>query len=128
MWGINGNIIFNNLDTGGDGWEPSNYLNIGVIMKQLSKKELLDLAKLSRLELDEKESEALIVDLSKILDYFSSLQSINTDQAKVTGHPLKTINNDRLDEISPSMDIEDVLKNAPFRKDDFFKIKKVLDK
>ena len=28
---INGNIIFNNLDTGGDGWEPSNYLNIGVI-------------------------------------------------------------------------------------------------
>ena len=97
-------------------------------MKQLTKKELLDLAKLSRLELDEKESEALIVDLSKILDYFSSLQSINTDQAKVTGHPLQTINNDRLDEISPSMDIEDVLKNAPFRKDDFFKIKKVLDK
>ena len=97
-------------------------------MKQLSKKELQDLAKLSHLDLEEKEIEDLTEQLSKILDYFSSLQSINTDEVEVTGHPLNTYNSDRLDEISPSMDIEDVLKNAPSRKDDFFKIKKVLDK
>ena len=97
-------------------------------MEQLSKKELQNLAKLSHLQLNEEESDALALELSKVLRYFSSLQEIDTEKVKITGHPLKIINSYRPDETSESMKTEDVLKNAPLRNNNFFKIKKVLDK
>tara|TARA_B110000014_G_scaffold203119_1_gene153106 strand:+ start:63 stop:356 length:294 start_codon:yes stop_codon:yes gene_type:complete len=97
-------------------------------MEQLSKKELQSLAKLSHLQLDEKESNALALELSKVLEYFSSLQEIDTKDVKIAGHPLKKVNTYRADKISKSMKTEDVLKNAPLRNKNFFKIKKVLDK
>ena len=97
-------------------------------MKQLSKKELQNLAKLSHLQLDEEESDALVLELSKVLEYFSSLQEIDTKNVKIAGHPLKKVNIYREDKISKSMKTEDVLKNAPLRNKNFFKIKKVLDK
>ena len=97
-------------------------------MEQLSKKELQNLAKLSHLQLDEEESDALVLELSKVLEYFSSLQEIDTKNVKISGHPLKIVNTYRADKISDSMKTEDVLKNAPQRNKNFFKIKKVLDK
>ena len=97
-------------------------------MEQLSKKELQNLAKLSHLQLDEEESDALALELSKVLEYFSSLQEIDTKNVKISGHPLKKVNTYRVDKISESMKTEDVLKNAPQRNKNFFKIKKVLDK
>ena len=97
-------------------------------MEQLSKKELQNLAKLSHLQLDEEESDALVLELSKVLEYFSSLQEIDTKNVKIAGHPLKKVNTYRADKTFDSMKTEDVLKNAPQRNKNFFKIKKVLDK
>ncbi|MBM31675.1 MAG: Asp-tRNA(Asn)/Glu-tRNA(Gln) amidotransferase GatCAB subunit C [Chloroflexi bacterium] len=96
-------------------------------MERLSKKELQNLAKLSHLQLDEDESDKLALDLSKVLKYFSSLKDINTDNIKMTGHPLNIINREREDRTSKSMDTEEVLRNAPSKSKNFFKIKKVLD-
>ena len=97
-------------------------------MEQLSKKELQNLAKLSHLQLDKEESDALALELSKVLEYFSSLQEIDTKNVKIAGHPLKKVNTYRPDKTFESMKTEDVLKNAPQRNKNFFKIKKVLDK
>ena len=52
-------------------------------MEQLSKKELQNLAKLSHLQLDEEESDALVLELSKVLEYFSLLQEIDTKNVKI---------------------------------------------
>jgi aspartyl-tRNA(Asn)/glutamyl-tRNA(Gln) amidotransferase subunit C len=97
-------------------------------MELLSKKELQNLAKLSHLQLDEDELDKLALDLSKVLEYFSSLEDINTENIKMTGHPLNIINSQREDITSKSMNTEEVLKNAPSKLKKFFKIKKVLDK
>ena len=97
-------------------------------MELLSKKELQNLAKLSHLQLDEDELDKLAKDLSKVLEYFSSLEDINTESIKMTGHPLNIINSQREDITSKSMNTEEVLKNAPSKLKKFFKIKKVLDK
>ena len=82
-------------------------------MELLSKKELQNLAKLSHLQLDEDELDKLALDLSKVLEYFSSLEDINTESIKMTGHPLNIINSQREDITSKSMNTEEVLKNAP---------------
>ena len=97
-------------------------------MELLSKKELQNLAKLSHLQLDEDELDKLALDLSKVLEYFSSLEDINTESIKMTVHPLNIINSQREDITSKSMNTEEVLKNAPSKLKKFFKIKKVLDK
>ena len=97
-------------------------------MELLSKKELQNLAKLSHLQLDEDELDKLALDLSIVLEYFSSLEDINTESIKMTGHPLNIINSQREDITSKSMNTEEVLKNAPSKLKKFFKIKKVLDK
>ena len=97
-------------------------------MELLSKKELQNLAKLSHLQLDEDELDKLALDLSKVLEYFSSLEDINTESIKMTGHPLNIINSQREDITSKSMNTEEVFKNAPSKLKKFFKIKKVLDK
>ena len=97
-------------------------------MELLSKKELQNLAKLSHLQLDEDELDKLALDLSKVLEYFSSLEDKNTENIKMTGHPLNIINSQREDITSKSMNTEEVLKNAPSKLKKFFKIKKVLDK
>lgn len=97
-------------------------------MELLSKKELQNLAKLSHLQLDEDELDKLALDLSKVLEYFSSLEDINTENIKMTGHPLNIINSQREDKTSKSMNTEEVLRNAPSKLKKFFKIKKVLDK
>ena len=82
-------------------------------MELLSKKELQNLAKLSHLQLDEDELDKLALDLSKVLEYFSSLEDINTESIKMTGHPLNIINSQREDITSKSMNTVEVLKNAP---------------
>ena len=77
-------------------------------MELLSKKELQNLAKLSHLQLDEDELDKLALDLSKVLEYFSSLEDINTENIKMTGHPLNIINSQREDITSKSMNTEEV--------------------
>ncbi len=51
-------------------------------MAEINTKALAHLAELARLELSEKESEKMLVDLEKILNYFNELEIVDT--AKVT--------------------------------------------
>lgn len=62
-------------------------------MADINKKSLDHLAELSRLELSEKESEKFLGDLSKILDHFQELQSLNTEnvQPMAGGTELKNV-------------------------------------
>jgi aspartyl-tRNA(Asn)/glutamyl-tRNA(Gln) amidotransferase subunit C len=60
---------------------------------EINKEELKHLAKLSRIELSDKEEEKLLKDLDEILDYFKEIKSLDT--SKVTpmtgGTELKNI-------------------------------------
>ena len=55
-------------------------------MSEINKRELDHLAKLARIELDPKEEEKIIADLGKILDHFTELQALDTQNvAPMTG-------------------------------------------
>ncbi|MBK7568897.1 MAG: Asp-tRNA(Asn)/Glu-tRNA(Gln) amidotransferase subunit GatC [Bacteroidetes bacterium] len=92
-------------------------------------KTLVDkLANLSKLEFDEKEQDAIIKNLSDMLDFVGKLDEVDVEGIA----PLIYMNSDtnvmRPDE--PHMEItkEEALKNAPLADSDYFKVPKVIRK
>ncbi len=79
----------------------------------ISLEEVYKIAHLCRLEFSEDEAKLLTEELSKILDYFKQLQSINTEDTAPTFHTLKVETPFREDEVKEFPYIEDILKNAP---------------
>ncbi len=91
----------------------------------ISKEEVEHIAKLSRLELTEKEVEKMQKDLSAILDYFDLLKKAPTS-AKATAGKAKG-SNPRKDEVVSSYDTKDkLIELAPDKKDGYIKVKTVL--
>ena len=93
----------------------------------ISREELLKLAALARLQLDESEIERFQKDIAEMLEYVKTLDEVDTSsiepqlQALVAGNVL------REDVAQPSLPVEEALKNAPERVDNYFKVPKVVD-
>lgn len=79
----------------------------------VSKEEVKHLAKLSRLEFDEKSLDKITNDLSSIVDFANQLSSIDVEGVKPTAHILDIKNVFREDNVDKSYDREEILKNAP---------------
>jgi aspartyl-tRNA(Asn)/glutamyl-tRNA(Gln) amidotransferase subunit C len=89
---------------------------------------LLDkIAHLSRLEIDEKDAEKMMKDMTAIVDWVEKLKEVDTDGVE----PLTTmsfeVNVLREDKVKEHMQHEEVLKNAPKKDDQFFRVPKVLE-
>jgi aspartyl-tRNA(Asn)/glutamyl-tRNA(Gln) amidotransferase subunit C len=96
-------------------------------MANLSIEDVLKLARLSRLKLNGEEAEKFREELSSILEYVETLNSVDTSGLEptyqVTG--LKKVT--RKDEARDyGYKAEDLLKNAPAVKDKQFKVNRVL--
>lgn len=85
------------------------------------------LAELARLNLKPEEKAKLAKDLESILAYVEQLKKVPTDTVEPTSHVLNLENVYRKDEVHPSEIREDVLKHAPHREGNFFKVPKVID-
>lgn len=85
------------------------------------------IAKLSRLILTDTEVEACADQLSRVLDYFRQLDSIDTSRVEPLDHPLPLTNVLRDDQPRGSLDADAALANAPQREGAFFRVPKVLD-
>lgn len=79
----------------------------------VSKKDVEYVAELARLSFDESEKEGLAEDLNQILSYVEKLGELDTENEDIIVNPYYIENKFREDEITSSMDLEDVLKNAP---------------
>jgi len=79
----------------------------------ISLEEVYKIAHLCRLELNEEEAKVLTEELSRILDYFKKLQTLDTENVAPTFHTLKVETPFREDEVKEFPYIEDILKNAP---------------
>jgi len=95
----------------------------------LSKEQVEHIAKLARIELTEKEKEKFSTELSSILDYIDKLNQAETGKiaaiAQITG--LKNISRNDDSGIKNQELREKILKAAPSRKDDYFKVPKILE-
>jgi len=94
----------------------------------ISREEVLHIAKLAKLPLTEEEIELYQKQLSRILEYFKRLEELDTSDVEPLKHILEAGNVLRPDEPRPSLPIEDVLRNAPRRRDGFFEVPKVIEK
>ena len=87
---------------------------------QISREEVLHVARLARLALTEEEVERFRDQLSAILEAVGKVSELDLEGIPPTSHPLDLVNVLAEDEPRPSLSLEDALANAPDREGDFF--------
>lgn len=92
----------------------------------VTKQEVEKIAELARLEFSESEIENLTKDMNQILHHMDKLNELDTTNVEPLSHPIEVKNVFRVDELKPSANREDALKNAPDKDDEFFKVPKVI--
>jgi aspartyl-tRNA(Asn)/glutamyl-tRNA(Gln) amidotransferase subunit C len=94
---------------------------------KLSFEEVDHVAMLARLGLEPEERERMRDQLSSILEHISLLESVDTSAIPPTAQVIALQNRMRADELGDSLPVDDVLRNAPNREDDMFKVNAVLE-
>ena len=86
------------------------------------------IAALANLELDEADLDLFARQLGEILAYASEVQQVDTSDVPPTSHVVTRHTAERPDELSPCLDIADVLANAPDADKDagLFKVPRVI--
>ncbi len=93
----------------------------------ISRQEVEHIAELAKLGLSPEEVERFQEQLSAILDYAAILQSVDTEMVPPTAQVTGLTNIMRPDVARPSLPVEDVLANAPSRRDDYFCVPPVFE-
>jgi aspartyl/glutamyl-tRNA(Asn/Gln) amidotransferase C subunit len=90
--------------------------------------DLIDyIGELSRLELSAEEKEARKRDLTEILTYMDKLNELDTDGLPEMTHPFDAVNCFRGDEVKNGDRRAEMLRNAPDKKGDYFKVFKTVE-
>ncbi len=93
----------------------------------ISREELLKLAALARLRLDESEIGQFQHDIAEMLEYVKTLEQVDTSGIEPLSPAPDTGNVLREDLVKPSLPVDEALKNAPERVDNYLKVPKVVD-
>lgn len=88
----------------------------------ITRREVLHVAKLARLELTEEEVERLTTELGAILDAVGKVAELDLADVPPTSHPLALVNVWDADELRESLGLDEVFANAPQREDDGFRV------
>jgi aspartyl-tRNA(Asn)/glutamyl-tRNA(Gln) amidotransferase subunit C len=94
---------------------------------QITKEEVLYVANLARLDLDEATIDKFAGQIGNILEYIELLNQVDTTDVKPTSHAIALTNAFREDEEKEHLDRDRVLANAPRKEDGSFIVPKVLD-
>ena len=84
-------------------------------------------AHLARLSLTPEEEQKLGAQLSHILSYVEKLKEVDVSGIEPTAHAFPLINVTRTDEVRPSMNHEDALRNAPAQANGLFIVPKIVE-
>lgn len=91
--------------------------------------EIVDhIAHLSRLKFDGQAKEEMRGDMEKIINFMDKLNEVDTENVEPLIFMSTEINNLREDIVETSLSHDEVLKNAPKKDSDYFRIPKVLEK
>ena len=93
----------------------------------LTLSEVEHIAELARLELTGAEKERYRQQLSAILEYATRLQELDTSHIPPTSSVLPPRSVLRPDSPAPSLDVKDILSNAPQSEDNQFRVPPVLE-
>ena len=93
---------------------------------KISKEEVLYVAHLARLDLDEESIERFAGQIDEILGYIEKLNRVDTKGIKPTSHAISLTNAFRDDEEKEHIDRELALANAPEKEDGSFVVPKIV--
>lgn len=93
----------------------------------LSREEVEHIARLARLGVTEADKDKFCSQLSNILEQFQTLQEVDTDHVNPTAQVTDLQNVMREDSILPSLKQDEVLANAPWREQEYFRVRAVLE-
>ena len=91
-------------------------------MTNISREQLLHVARLARLELRDEEVERLGAQLNDILAAVGKVAELDLTGVPPTSHPLDVVNVWGADEPQPCLPVDEALANAPEREGDYFKV------
>jgi aspartyl-tRNA(Asn)/glutamyl-tRNA(Gln) amidotransferase subunit C len=92
----------------------------------LTAEEVKKVAEMARIELKEEEVEKFQKDLSSVLEYVEELQQVDTDGLEIVSSVTGLENIQRADVAQPIEYQEEILANAPERKEKYYKVKSIL--
>lgn len=95
-------------------------------MTQISRDDVLGLARLSGLQLTDTEIDASVAQLGDILSYVEQLGELNTEGVEPTYQVTGLENVWRVDDVAPGLASEQLLELAPESLDNQIKVPKVL--
>jgi aspartyl-tRNA(Asn)/glutamyl-tRNA(Gln) amidotransferase subunit C len=88
---------------------------------------LQKIAHLSRLEINEKDTDQMLRDMSNMLTFVEKLNEVNTDGVAPLTTMSHEINNLREDVAKVDLTHDEVLSTAPNKDEDYFHVPKVLE-
>ena len=93
---------------------------------KISREDILHVADLARLEMDEDAIDTFADKIGKILDHIDTLNSVDTIGVAPTSHAISLSNAFREDMVQPSFEREAALANAPEEEAGYFLVPKVV--
>jgi aspartyl-tRNA(Asn)/glutamyl-tRNA(Gln) amidotransferase subunit C len=95
-------------------------------MVKITREQIVHVAQLARLHLDDAAVELYTKQLGDILTYMDTLNRLDTKGVSPTSHAIFINNAFRDDEVKPSIHVERALSNAPQAEDGSFVVPKVV--
>ena len=95
-------------------------------MLKITKEDIIYVANLARLEIDERSIDTFADQIGKILDYVDTLNRVNTEGVPPTSHAIFLTNAFREDIETGHLNRESALRNAPAKEDGSFLVPKVV--
>ena len=95
-------------------------------MSRISSDQVKKVAELARIDLNNDQVKHHATQLDKILDYINQLERINTDKVQCTTRAIEVVNVTRSDNKKLYENREEILKLAPSRENDFFRVPKII--
>ncbi|NKC00912.1 MAG: Asp-tRNA(Asn)/Glu-tRNA(Gln) amidotransferase subunit GatC [Pseudomonadales bacterium] len=89
--------------------------------------DLIHLARLARLSLDQDELEATKADLENIIDMINSMQKIDTDGVSPMANPLDANQRLRADKVTEKVDRDQFQASAPATEDGYYLVPRVVE-
>lgn len=95
-------------------------------MEKIDRNFVKEISNLTRLGLNDDETDRMIKDLEEMLSYVSSLNNLRTENIDAFSHVLALTNIWRNDVCEPFSSPENILENAPDRYRDYIKVPKII--
>ncbi len=94
---------------------------------KITKDEVLYVADLARLDLDEASISKFAGQIATILDYVDKLNEVDTEGVRPTSHAISLTNAFREDEPKEHLEREEALANAPQKEEGNFVVPKIIE-